>query len=349
MKRNFGLLAIIVFSLMATYSCKSKETMSAILHNDQGTYDKAIEQAKLAIEKNPNDADAHFELGRSYSFTGDMAGAYREFQAAAQLDPKKVADAETGIKSNWAKHFNAGISEFQAENLAGAAHEFELTTESDPRQVKGWLNLAKVYAALAMGDSTYTPREYAAVDTLMAMTKDDSEDYASVLALTGHVMVKRGMKDEALKIFEKLLLDDPANYEEVESAGNYYLATKEWENGAAFLQMAVDARKKTDSEDFESYYNLGVAYFNSKDCPKMIEAYLSAYDIDPENRQGNYSLLLSYYTCEMYDDAILQGQKYTEKWPDDPNGWNLLSRSYGKKGMKIKAEEAMNKAQQLSQ
>ena len=166
MKRNFGLLAIIVFSLMATYSCKSKETMSAILHNDQGTYDKAIEQAKLAIEKNPNDADAHFELGRSYSFTGDMAGAYREFQAAAQLDPKKVADAETGIKSNWAKHFNAGISEFQADNLAGAAHEFELTTESDPRQVKGWLNLAKVYAALAMGDSTYTPREYAAVDTL---------------------------------------------------------------------------------------------------------------------------------------------------------------------------------------
>ena len=47
----------------------------------------------------------------------------------------------------------------------------------------------------------------------------------------------------------------------------------------------------------------------------------------------------------MYDDAILQGQKYTEKWPEDPNGWNVLSRSYGKKGMKIKAEEAMNKAQ----
>ena len=78
--------------------------------------------------------------------------------------------------------------------------------------------------------------------------------------------------------------------------------------------MAVDARKKTDSEDFESYYNLGVAYFNAKDCPKAIEAYLSALDIDPENRQGNYSLLLSYYTCEMYDDAILQGQKYTEKF-----------------------------------
>lgn len=347
MKRNIGLLAILVFSLVATYSCKSKETMSAILHNDQGTYDKAIEQGKLAIEKNPNDADAHFELGRSYSFTGDMAGAYREFMTAARLDPRKVVDAETGIKSNWAKHFNAGISEFQAENLAGAAHEFELTTQSDPRQVKGWLNLAKVYAGLAIGDSTYTPQEYAVVDTLIAMTKEDSEDYASVLALTGHVMVKRGMNEEALKIFEKLLLDDPANYEEIERAGNDYLAEKDWASGALFLQMAVDARKKTDSEDFESYYNLGVAYFNAKNCPQAIEAYLSAYDIDPENRLGNYSLLLTYYTCEMYDDAMLQGQKYTEKYPEDPNGWTLLSLSYSKKGMKIKAEEAAKKYQDL--
>lgn len=349
MKRNTILLVILILSLVATYSCKSKETMSAILHNDQGTYDKAIEQAKLAIEKNPYDADAHFELGRAYSFTGDVKGAYEEFQTAARLDPKKIADAETGIKSNWAKHFNAGISEFQMENLAGAAHEFELTTKSDPRQIKGWLNLAKVYAGLALGDSTYTPLEYATVDTLVAMTKDDNEEYASVLALTGHVMVKRGMKDEAVKIFERLLLDDPANYEEVERAGNEYLAAKDWENGALFLQMAVDARKKTDSEDFESYYNLGVAYFNAKDCPKAIEAYLSAFDIDPENRQGNYSLLLSYYSCEMYDDGILQGQKYTEKWPEDPNGWRLLSLSYSKKGMKIKAEEAAKKFQELSQ
>jgi tetratricopeptide (TPR) repeat protein len=349
MKRNMAILAIIVLSLVAMYSCKSKETMSAILHNDQGTYDKAIEQAKLAIAKNPNDADAHFELGRAYSFTGDMSGAYDEFRTAARIDPRKTESAETGIKSNWAKHFNAGISEFQMDNLAGAAHEFELTTKADPRQVKGWLNLAKVYAGLALGDSSYTPLEYATVDTLLAMTKEGSEDYASVLALTGHVMVRRWMKDEAQKIFEKLLLDDPANYEEVERAGNDYLAKKDWDDGALFLQMAVDARKKTDSEDFESYYNLGVAYYNAKNCPKAVEAYLNAYDLDPENRQGNYSLLLTYYTCEMYDDAILQGQKYTEKFPEDPNGWRLLSLSYSKKGMKIKAEEAAKKFQELSQ
>jgi tetratricopeptide (TPR) repeat protein len=349
MKKRTLILAVLAVSLFALYACKSVETTSAMLHNEHGNYDKAIEMSKLALEKNPSDPEAHFQLGISYSFTGDMTGAYREFMTAAKLEPKKVADAETNIKSNWAKHFNNGLSEFQSDNNAGAAHEFELATQADPRQVKGWLNLAKVYYGLSLNDSTYLPQTYAAVDTLIAKTKEDDESYANVLALSGQIMVKRGMKDEALKLFEKLLLEDPANYEDVERAGSEYLMERDWQTGAIFLQMASDARKKTSSEDFESYYNLGVAYFNAKDCPRAVEAYLAALEIDPESKQGSYSLLLAYYQCEMYDDAILQGQKHAEKFADDANGWRILSLAYSKKGMKLKAEDAAKKFQELSQ
>lgn len=349
MTKRTVILAIVAVSLFAVYACKSVETTSAMLHNEHGNYEKAIEMAKLALQKNPNDAEAHFQLGISYSFTQDMAGAYREFMTAARLDPKKVADAETDVKSNWAKHFNNGLSEFQSDNTAGAAHEFELATQADPRQVKGWLNLAKVYYGLSLNDSTYLPKTYDAVDTLIAKTKEDDESYGSVLALSGQIMVRRGMKDEAVKLFEKLLLEDPANFEDVERAGSEYLTARDWESGALFLQMASEARKKTNSEDFESYYNLGVAYFNAKDCNRAIESYLAALEIDPESKQGSYSLLLAYYQCEMYDDAILQGQKYTEKFGDDPNGWRILSLSYSKKGMKLKAEDAAKKFQELSQ
>jgi tetratricopeptide (TPR) repeat protein len=320
-----------------------------MLHNEHGNYDLAIAQAKKALENNPNDAEAHFQLGVSYSYTGDMVQAYKEFMTAATLDPKKREDAETDIKSNWAKHFNNGLSESQSDNLAEAAHEFELTTQADPRQVKGWFNLAKAYYQLSLNDSTYAPQAYLAVDTLIAKTTEKDDEYGSVLALTGRVMVWRGMKEQAVSIFEKLLLDDPANYEEVERAGNEFLAQRDWANAAQFLQMAIDARKKTSSEDFESYYNLGVAYFNAKDCAKAVDAYLSALGIEPENKQGNYSLLLVYYQCEMYDDALVQGEQYSEKWPDDANGWQILSLSYSKKDMKMKAEEAAKKFQELSQ
>jgi len=349
MSTRNAVLAVLIVSLFAFSACKSVETTSAMLHNEHGNYDLAIAQAKKALENNPNDAEAHFQLGVSYSYTGDMAGAYKEFITAATLDPKKRDDAETDIKSNWAKHFNNGLSEFQTENLAGAAHEFELTTQADPRQVKGWLNLTKVYYQLSLNDSTYAQQTYQTVDTLIAKTTEKDGEYGSVLALAGQVMVKRGMKDQAVSIFEKLLLDDPANYEEVERAGNEFLAQRDWANAAQFLQMAIDARKKTSSEDFESYYNLGVAYFNAKDCAKAVDAYLSALGIEPENKQGNYSLLLVYYQCEMYDDALVQGEQYSEKWPDDANGWQILSLSYSKKDMKMKAEEAAKKFQELSQ
>jgi tetratricopeptide (TPR) repeat protein len=349
MRKSTAIVAIVVVSLFAIYGCKSVETTSAVLHNEHGQYDKAIEMSKKALEKNPKDAEAHFQLGVSYSYTGDMANAYTEFKTAAKLNPSKAADCETDIKSNWAKHFNNGLSEVQAENLAGGAHEFELTTQADPRQVKGWLNLAKVYYSLAQNDTTYLPKAYETVDTLLAKTTDKDESYANVLTLSGAIMVKRGMSDDAQKIFEKLLLVDPATFEDVERAANTYLAKRDWATGATFLQMAMDARKKANAEDFESYYNLGAVYFNGKNCPKAIEMYLAALELDQENKQGNYGILLAYYSCEMYDDAVLQGQKYTEKNADDPNGWRILSLAYSKKGMKLKAEEAAKKFQELSQ
>jgi hypothetical protein len=43
----------------------------------------------------------------------------------------------------------------------------------------------------------------------------------------------------------------------------------------------------------------------------------------------------------------MQGQIYTEKFPDDPQGWQILSLGFSKRGMKIKAEEAARKYQEL--
>lgn len=349
MKKRYVVLAVLMVSVVAFYACKSVETTSAVLHNEHGNYPKAIEMANAALAKNPNDAEAHFQLGVSYSYTGDMKGAYREFTIAGKLDPAKRADAETDIKSNWAKHFNSGLSEFQAENQAGAAHEFELATQADPRQVKGWLNLAKVFYTIGLKDTTYLDSSYVAVDTLLAKTTDKDEEYSNVLALSGEIMVRRGMKDEAIKIFQKLLADDPATFETVETAADALLGHKDWEGGSRLLEMAIEARKKTGSEDFQSYYNLGVAYYNSKNYPKAIEEYLEAVQIEPENKGGQYSLLLAYFQSDQMDDAILTGEKFTQKWPDDPNGWRILGLAYGKKGMKIKAEEAAKKFQQLTQ
>jgi protein O-GlcNAc transferase len=350
MRSNHVIMMVLLLSLFALQACKSVETTSAMLHNQHGNYQEAIKQALAALEKNPDDAEAHFQLGISYSYTGDMQKAYEEFQTAARLNPKKLNDVENNIKHNWAKHFNDGVAEFQADNLEGAAHEFKQATLADPRQVKGWLNLAKVEYGLAKEDSTYLEEAYAAADTLLAKTTPQDEEYADALELAGKVLIHRGEKEKAVEIFERLMLDDPANFEIVEDVGLRFLGERDFENAVLYMEMAADGRLKTDSEDFELYYNLGVAYYNMKNYLKAIEATQNALRIEPNSQAANKSLLLNYYQAELYDEAILQGQKYTEEIaPDDPTGWQILSLSYSKRGMKIKAEEAAKKFEELTQ
>ena len=348
MRRNQVVLLLLFAALLAVFACKGVETTSAMLHNDHGNYPKAIEQAKAALAKNPNDAEAHFQLGYSYSMTEKMGEAYEEFMTAARLDPeKKKGDVEISIRSNWARHFNNGLAESGAENYMGAAMEFEQATLADPRQIKGWLNLAKVYSRIGIEDSTYMDKAFVVADTLSAKIKMEDEEYGDVLALAGGLLIKRGEKEEALSLFEKLLLDDPANFEVVEGGGDDLIAVKDWENAALFLELAADARRKTDSEDFEVYYNLGVCYGNTKNFMKSIDAYQNALLLNSEDKRANYALLLVYYHGEFLDEAIMQGQKYTEMFPDDQKGWQVLSLSYNKKGMKIMAEEAFKKYKEL--
>jgi tetratricopeptide (TPR) repeat protein len=350
MRRNYAVYLLLALSLITVHACKSVETTSAMLHNQHGNYEEAINQANLALEKNPNDAEAHFQLGISYSYTGDMKRAYEEFQTAARLDPKKLNDVENNIKHNWAQHFNNGVSEFQGNNLEGASIEFEKATFADPRQVKGWLNLAKVRFAIAQEDTTRFEEAYATVDSLMLRTTPDIEEYADALELSGKVMIQRGEKEQAVELFEKLMLDDPANFEVVENIGLRFLNERNFEDAVLFLEMAADGRRKTDSEDFELYYNIGVAYYNMKRYLQAIEANQNALNLEPTSQTANKSLLLNYYQAQLYDEAILQGQKYTEEIaPDDPTGWQILSLSYSKKNMKIKAEEAAKKFEELTQ
>ena len=349
MRKNFVVLLVLVAALSAIFACKSVETTSAMLHNEHGQFELAIEQAQAALAKNPNDAEAHFQLGVAYSNTKKMKEAYDEFTIAAQLDPKgKLENADNNIRSNWARHFNNGVAEYQGLNYAGAGIEFEQATAADPRQIKGWLNLAKVYSKISEDDSTYLERAFMVADTLLAKVDKEDDEYGDVLALSGRLLIMRGDKEIAFGIFEKLIMDDPANFEILEGVGSDLMGEGDFANGALFLELASDGRIKTDSEDFDLYYNLGICYNKTKNYLKSVEAYQDALLMREDDKGANYALLLTYYEGELYDEAIMQGQRYTEMFPADPRGWQVLSLSYNKKGMKIMAEEAFKKYQEVT-
>jgi tetratricopeptide (TPR) repeat protein len=365
MKRSHAMLAILVAMIFALSSCGNVQTSGAKVPMvekagttsgaqtptiGKGSFEKAVDVAMAAVQKNPNDANAHFQLGVAYSNVDDVGKAYLEFIAADKLNPKKTGDAEAAISSNFQKHYESGISSFQAGDSRGAAHEFDLAAKADPRQVKAWLNLGKADYAMADKDSTYMQKAYDVVDTLLVRNKKpDDPNYTGALAFEGRLLAKQGKDAEAVKTIGELLKRDPNEFKVAEGAAIEYLNKKNWKPAFDLLTLATDARAKTNQEAFDPCYNLGAACLSMKDFPHAIDAFSDAVRIDPENKKGRYFLLLAYYQGEQFDDAILSGEEYTKKYPDDSNGWRILSLSYAKKGMTIKAEEAAKKALEVAQ
>ena len=131
------LVACVVLAAFVIAGCQSVATTSAKLRNQEGNYEMAIDLAKQSLADNPNDAEAYFQLGISYSHLDSVALAYECFVKSTELDPKKEKDADNNIQHNFAKHYKLGQSAYKREDFQTSTEEFELATAADPTQAVG--------------------------------------------------------------------------------------------------------------------------------------------------------------------------------------------------------------------
>ena len=344
MRKNMFIVIAVLFVVAGIFGCKSVETTSAMLHNQNGSFDEAIKYAKLGIEKNPQDAEAYYQLGYSYSKKDSMKLAYENFIRSAELDPNRAELVGKNIQSNWARHYNNGLNEHQLGNMKGSVEEFDKATKADPRKLKSWLRLVRISFTLASEDSTYYEKSFEAVDSLRLRLDKENEDYINALSIIGRVSAFQGKIDQAVESFEALIEDDPTQVKSIENTGDDFQLKSEWANAARFYEIAVKGYELSGEDNFAIYYSLGVVYRQQNKYHKAIVAYEKAHFLEPKDEMTAYSLLVTYYQAKLLDQAIMFGLEYTEKVaPEDPRGWQILSLAYKEKGFKIKAEEAFKK------
>lgn len=81
---------------------------------DEGQYDAAIAQLRIALEQYPKDRVARNDLGYTLFLQRHYAGAIREFQAVLQIDPEDVE-----------ANYNLMLC-YNGLGQVGLAHEYEL-------------------------------------------------------------------------------------------------------------------------------------------------------------------------------------------------------------------------------
>ncbi|MEJ2720085.1 MAG: tetratricopeptide repeat protein [bacterium] len=359
MIRTIGVLAVLVGLVLA--GCKSVETTSAILHNQSGRYDLAIEKANEALAKNPNDAESHFQLGISYSFLDSVGLAYEHFMKAAELDPKRAQDVENNIQSNFAKHYNRALNLLKDDDLLGAAKEFEMATKANPLEAKGYYQLGTTYTQLGNqnpDNPEYFEKAVPNFDKVLELSNPTEKHYIDALSYAGEVLAKAGRPEEAVSRFNRLVEEDPTNYRVIEKIGYDRLESQDWKGAAVFLDLAARARAKIGADDFNLYYNLGVANFqagkgqegqgiNPDELNAAIEFYKKALELQPDEPTTIRNITVAYVVLEDWRQAAIWGERFVGVKPDDADGWRILARIYNELGEKDKARQCSSRYDEI--
>jgi tetratricopeptide (TPR) repeat protein len=345
---------MILMAAVVIAGCQSVATTSAKLRNQEGNYDLAIELARQAIAENPDDAEAYFQLGISYSNLDSVGLAYEAFTKSLELDPKREADVKNNIQHNFAKHYKLGQSAYNRQDYEGAAEEFTMATNADPSQAVGYYNLGVCYDRLATDDPTYHEKTVEAMDKVLEISNPSEANYVKALEAAGRSLVALGRADEAEARFRRLVEEDPTSYAVIENIGNDLLNSRQWAGAAVFLKMAAEARAKINDDDFAVFYNIGAALFNlgkDDETPERVREAISYYEkaleIQDDEPQTIFNIAVAYVAIDEYNEAVPWLEKYVDVSPNDSKGWQLLARCYSELDQKDKARDALERFEKL--
>jgi tetratricopeptide (TPR) repeat protein len=145
------------------------------IHQRQGRKTDAAELWRSIIQKHPQHAEAHYQLGLVNEQEGDLSTAWEHFKAAISAAP-----ANTDYRAHLAQSY------YHSELYYQAIREWEAILQQHPDDVVTQLKLARVYQQINRQDKAHA--YYAAV---LKIQPDNSEALGA-LEISGQGEDKKG-------------------------------------------------------------------------------------------------------------------------------------------------------------
>lgn len=353
-----SLLALLAVAALLLSGCRPPEIEGTVVNINKQLYDEAMVSAQSAIEKYPENGEAWFYWGW---LNGERKKDYAEMNSAfdkavkygaatkVTLEGRSVvlSEAVKEVRSTkFAENYNSAvrlISKAQTEaDETAKRSQFEEAREKlqtalviAPDRLEPVRPLALTY--LSLGDTT------GAGNILVEGIKSHPQS-EELLISAGEVYMKSGDDDNALAMFEKALAVNPKNSDVYQKLGVLEAGHQNWKKANEYYQKAIEL--EPDNADLS--YNIGVSYYNQENFKEAIPYFKKSLATEPDN-EVTYKILAGCYvrTDGMEDEAISFLEGATDKFPDDANLWEFLAITYGKKGMKDKADMAFKKSQEI--
>ncbi len=329
---NLLLAALFVVST----ACQSPTMTAAKLYLKQEEPLKAKEQLLLTIEAEPENAEAHFLLGKLYG----AEGAYEKMVAQFEAASGSAFQAEIDVlrQNYWARAYNEGVAFAQGDsvNLDRSRAAFVRATRIDADRLEAWRNLAYVYYQ--------TDQTEEAIATYRHITDQASDDVDSFYSL-GVLLLNENRYVEAVDVLNHLTEIDGNHLE-----GHINLAVAQVNTDD--LQGAEQSYKQAIAiapDAANPRYNLGNLYWQQERYEEALAAYVSSVELDPSDNDALYNLAITHIALNDADSALPLFEQLSVRIPNNASVWRELGRMYAINGQIEQSKEAYAREQALTE
>jgi tetratricopeptide (TPR) repeat protein len=304
MKGSSILCWLTVCALASALPVQADYKQAVIFYNQRG-YEKAIQELKPDLDRNPDWEFGHRLLGLCYLGLKNNALAVSSLSRAVQL--------KSAVFSTYYGLGQAYFNMQKYDNCIAALNQGEPLTakEKEPEKER-----AKLYKL--RGSAYYRMDKFSdAASDLTNSLRVNQSDWAD-FSMLGISYFNLNRTDEAIQTLEKALSMKPGQSAVVEMLGKAYfkkgfaaLSGKQYPAAEQSLLKAKDY----DPKNGYIYYNLAEAYLFEKKYSEAEKAYSQAADLIPRNPDVYGRLGLVYEKQKKWDLALSVYKKADEISP----------------------------------
>ncbi len=368
----------------SAYQCASTEITSARLYIQQKNYDKAEEVLKKEVTKNPQSEEGWYLTGFVKHEKRDYKGMLEAFQNALKAGKKYEKEINQLLKASWAENFNDGVNYFNSANRVDnpdstkmlrqkAINAFETAILMQPDSNDTYRNLVFVYLSAGDLDGSIEPSErwVTRVKSLESFQVLTEIYYTKAEQQWNKYLSSKSPEDsiKSIELYQKTEKYANEGLQKYPNDGtlnsflfNTYISLGKKELA---LKKAKDAVDQNPNDKFTNY-NYGTMLLEAKNYEEAVKYFKKALEVDPNYENAIYNIAACYINWgiqvrekeeesnatnrtykKYFEEAKVYLEKLAELTPNDYKTWERLGQVYAVLGMKEKAEEAFNKADEL--
>jgi serine/threonine protein kinase/tetratricopeptide (TPR) repeat protein len=307
----------------------------------------ALELAKLAVERDPDNGTILNTLGTAHYRAGNWKAAIAALKEAEELGQGQFfsADAFFIAMANW----QLGDKETAGKWYTAGLHWMEQSQDNEEQR------RFCAEAATLLGLPQPSPRE------AKQPAGDDRKLYSLIIAaypeaawaclFRGHAYQAKGEThkaqadyNQAVRLYTGIIQRRPKLAHAWTWRGNALHALRQWDKAVADYSKAIDI--KTDGAIF--WKNRGNAYFAAAQWDKAIADYSKAIELEPHNATSWNERGNTYFAATQWDKAIADYSKAIELQPGNAVLWSNRANAHAELTQWDEASADCAKAIQLN-